>query len=290
MFYLVATILLNVFISAIFKLFPKFKIDTLQAIVVNYMVCVLTGSLFIGRMPITQAAFSQPWLPWALLMGASFIAIFNLIAYCTKVDGITTATIANKLSLVIPVVISMLLFHEGAGLGKIAGIVLAFPAVYLTTRVKESDGKTPSLLWPMLLFTGSGLLDTVVNYVQHTFLNTADIQATFTVCCFAVAGTIGVGLVTVLLITKKMQLHWRNIVAGICVGVPNYFSIYFLIRSLNSNVLQSSAAIPVINIGILVSSAITAIVVFREKANSQRIMGLILSVIAILLIAWGDGK
>ena len=87
-----------------------------------------------------------------------------------------------------------------------------------------------------------------------------------------------------------MQLHWRNIVAGICVGVPNYFSIYFLIRSLNSNVLQSSAAIPVINIGILVSSAITAIVVFREKANSQRIMGLILSVIAILLIAWGDGK
>ena len=290
MFYLVATILFNVVISAIFKLFPKYKIDTLQAIVVNYCVCVITGSLFLGHMPISTAGFSQPWFPWALLMGASFISIFNLIAYCTRVDGITTATIANKLSLVIPVIISIVLFHEGAGVGKIAGILLAFPAVYLTTRVKESDGKTPSLIWPMLLFVGSGLLDTLVNYAQHTFLNTAELQATYTIYCFAVAGVLGIALVTVLVILKKVELHWRNIIAGICVGVPNYFSIYFLIRALNSNMMQSSAAIPVINIGILVASALTAILVFREKANGQRIIGLVLSVIAILLIALGDMK
>ena len=290
MAYLIITILLNVLISAIFKLFPRFNIDTLQAIVVNYCVCVVTGCLFLGQIPINSSGFQQPWFPWALLMGAGFISIFNLIAYCTRVDGITTATIANKLSLVIPVILSIVLFHEAAGVGKIAGVVLAFPAVYLTTRVKENDGNTPSLLWPLLLFVGSGLLDTLVNYAQHRFLNTAELQATYTIYCFAIAGVLGISLVTVLLVLGKMRLHWRNIIAGICVGVPNYFSIYFLIRALNSNMMQSSATIPVINIGILVASALAAIIIFKEKANGQRIIGLILSVIAILLIALGDVK
>ena len=57
---------------------------------------------------------------------------------------------------------------------------------------------------------------------------------------------------------------------------------------LNSNVLQSSASIPVLNIGILAVSALTAIALFREHVNILRIIGLALSVGAILLIAFGD--
>ncbi len=290
MFYLIITILLNVVISAIFKVLPKFKIDTLQAIVVNYCVCVITGSLFLGHVPFHTSNFSQPWFLWAMLMGASFISIFNLIAYCTRVDGITTATISNKLSLVIPVVIAIVFFKEAAGIAKIAGIILALPAVYLTTRVKENNGKTPSLLWPLLLFIGSGLLDALVNFVQRSFLDTAEVQATYTIYCFAVAACLGIALVTVMIITKKIELHWRNIIAGICIGVPNYFSIYFLIRCINSGIMQSSATIPVLNIGTLVASSLTAILIFKEKANSQRIIGLLLSIVAILLIASADMK
>lgn len=287
MLYLVITILLNVLISAIFKLLPRFKIDTLQAIVVNYCVCVVTGSLFLGHIPFQASHVSQQWFPWTFLMGAAFISIFNLIGYCTRVDGITTATIANKLSLVIPVIIAIVFFNEAAGIWKIVGIVLALPAVYLTTRVKEENGKTPSLLWPLLLFVCSGLLDALVNYAQRTFLETPEVQATFTIYCFGVAACFGIIIVIIMLLMKKMQLHWRNVVAGICIGVPNYFSIYFLIRSINCGVMQSSATIPVLNIGTLVASSLAAIFIFREKANAQRIIGLVLSVIAILLIAAG---
>ena len=115
-----------------------------------------------------------------------------------------------------------------------------------------------------------------------------DEQAVYTIYCFSVAGCVGILLVTTLLLLKKITFHWRNIVVGICVGIPNYFSIYFLIRMLNSSFLQSSAAIPVVNIGILVASSLTAIFFFREKVNTLRITGLVLSIIAILLIAFGD--
>ncbi|MCW3123193.1 MAG: EamA/RhaT family transporter [Flavipsychrobacter sp.] len=288
MFYLLITIFLNVVISVIFKVFPKYNIDTLQAIVANYVVCVITGSLFIGHIPFTASVVHENWFPWALLMGAGFISIFNLLAYCTRIDGITTSIIANKLSLVIPVIFSVFLYGDQMGISKIAGIALAFPAVYLTTRVMGEDHKPQGLFWPLLLFIGGGLLDTLMKYVQFHFLTSADSQAVYSIFCFATAGTIGIILVTTLFLLKKITFQWRNIAAGICIGIPNYFSIYFLIRMLNSNFLQSSAAIPILNIGILVASALTALLLFREKANILRITGLILSVIAILLIAFGD--
>lgn len=288
MFYLLAVIVLNTLLYSFFKVFPRFKVDTLQAIVANYWVCVGTGCIFLGHFPIGASSLSQPWLPWVLLMGACFISIFFLVGYCTKIDGITTATIANKLSLVIPVLFSILLYGEQAGPMKILGIMLAFPAVYLTTRVKGEEGKVQSLFWPALLFLGSGLLDTLVKYVEQRFLDTPELQAVYTIHIFAVAGILGTILLIILALLKKIQLHPRNIIAGIVLGIPNYFSIYYLIRMLNSDFMESSAAIPVSNIGVVVASTLIAIAVFKEKANRQRTIGLILAIVAILLITLAD--
>lgn len=288
MFYLVAVILLNVVISVLFKLFPRYGINGLQAIVVNYCVCVATGCLYCGNMPLSSGVSQAGWFGWALLMGLAFISLFNLIAYCTKVDGITTTIIANKLSLVIPVVFAVVLYKEHIGIGKLSGILIAFPAIYLTSRVQGQSDRPQNLFWPFLLFIGSGLLDTSVKYVQCNFLASHELQAVFVTYCFGVAGGIGLFVVSILLLLKKAKFSWKNVVAGICLGVPNYFSIYFLIRMFDSNFLQSSAALPILNIGILLASSITAIILFREKANALRIIGLALSIIAILLIAYGD--
>ncbi|XZF14043.1 EamA family transporter [Chitinophagaceae bacterium MMS25-I14] len=286
MIFLLLTILLNTVLSAIMKLFPRFGLNALQVIVTNYWVCVITGSLFLGHFPINASSLHQPWTPWALLMGIGFICIFNLLAYSTKKDGITTTTVANKLSLVIPVLFSIWLYHEHASWLRWTGIVLAFPAVYLTTRVKEEHKENPSLLWPVLLFIGSGLLDTLVKYVEQGYLPTSDVQAAFTIHLFGVAAVAGTLLVSYLILTGKQTFAWKNVLGGIVLGVPNYFSIYFLIRMLNSNFIASSAAIPVNNIGIVVASTLMAIIFFREHVTGIRIAGLVLSLLSIILIAF----
>ncbi|HYD22860.1 MAG TPA: DMT family transporter [Flavipsychrobacter sp.] len=288
MFYLLAVILLNTLLYAFFKVFPKYKVDTFQAIVANYWTCVATGSIFLGYFPVNGGSISEPWLPWAMLMGAGFISIFNLVGYCTRIDGITTATIANKLSLVIPVLFSVFLYSEHLTSIKLLGILLAFPAVYLTTRVKGEEGKMQSLFWPALLFLGSGLLDTLVKFVEQAYLDTQQVQAEYTIHVFSTAAIIGTVLVSFLAVTKKTRLHPRNIIAGILLGIPNFFSIYYLIRLLNSDYMQSSAAIPISNIGVVIASSISAILIFKESANRQRIVGLLLAIMAILLISLGD--
>lgn len=288
MIYLIATILLNTFLFALFKLFPKFKVDGLQAIVVNYFVCVITGSFFLGKFPVSSQSVQQPWFIWSLVMGALFIALFNLIAWRTKEDGMTTTTIANKLSLVIPVLFSVWLYDEHIGPLKWMGVALAFPAVYYSTKEPDGQLKPKSFFYPALLFLGSGLLDTLMKYMEFNFLKQPYMQAAFTIHLFGTAAILGSLVVLMQKIRNKLELHWKNIIAGVLLGIPNYFSIYLLIRLLNSNFLQSSAAIPVNNIGIVLASSLTAIIFFREKTTRQKVIGLILSITAILLIALSD--
>jgi len=100
MIYFILVILLNTLLSVLFKMFPKYNIDTFQAIVFNYLTCVITGTWYLGANPFTSQQLQAAWLPYAIIMGIAFISVFNLIGYCTKTIGITATTISNKLSLI----------------------------------------------------------------------------------------------------------------------------------------------------------------------------------------------
>lgn len=290
MAFLILAVLLNAYIIVVFKIFERFGVDNLQAIVANYWVCAATGSVFIGRFPIGVHSSGYPWFYWSLVMGASFISIFNLIAFSTIKDGITTTTIANKLSLVIPVAFALWLYGDAMNWQKGLGIFLAAPAVYLSARSGGEKKKGQGLRLAVLLFVASGLLDTLVNYVAMQFFSTghaeADRQAQsiYLIHAFATAGCIGLLLVVYQLLRGRRRFAWKNLLAGLVLGVPNFFSIYFLLRLLQTKFLPGSAAIPVNNIGIVLIATVTATLFFKEKAGWQRILGMLLSVAAILLI------
>lgn len=287
MLYLIGVILTNVALYPIFKLFQKYGIDSLQAIVFNYCTCFTVGSLLLGHIPVGGSTLQQPWLPLVILTGCMFISLFNLISWCTRQNGITTTTIANKLSLIIPAIASVFLYDEKMGIGEIAGIVVAFPAVYLATRQPKDDAIRGNIFWPILLFVGSGLLDTLLKYTQHHYLDTTETQLGYTVHIFFIAAVLGI--ITVAVKERSgFRLRWKNLLAGVALGIPNFFSVYLLIRLLHSNVLQSSAAIPVNNISIVLLSGLIAIFFFKEKATPARITGLVLAIISILLITLSD--
>ena len=79
------SILLSIFLSSyiaiIFIYFNKYKIDFFQAIVFNYLICVVTGSVVLGKFPLGIQTLDTSWFPWALLMGVLFISVFNIIAF-----------------------------------------------------------------------------------------------------------------------------------------------------------------------------------------------------------------
>ena len=288
MIYFILVIVLNTLLSVLFKIFPKYNIDTFQAIVFNYITCVITGTWYLGAMPYTPTQMHAAWLPYAIIMGIAFISVFNLIGYCTKTIGITATTISNKLSLIIPVIISIIAYNETSTTLRIIGILLAIPAVYFSSKKTEKKEKQNSWKLIALLFLLSGLLDSFVKFVETTFLSNTEDQAYYTIYVFSTAAIIGMGILIQNLIRKKTKFAFKNIVAGCILGIPNYFSIYFFIKLLNSHIMNSSAIIPIANIGVVVCSAIAALIIFKERMNKANTIGLLLGIAAILLIAFED--
>ena len=119
MIYLAGSIVFTSWLTLSFKLVERWKIDTFQAIVFNYISCVITGSIVHGGFLNYGEMAVQPWFGWACLMGAVFIGLFNIIGFTTQKLGVAVASVANKLSLVIPFVFSVILYNEKATAFKI---------------------------------------------------------------------------------------------------------------------------------------------------------------------------
>ena len=85
-----------------------------------------------------------------------------------------------------------------------------------------------------------------------------------------------------------MTFAWKNLLAGVLIGVPNYFSIWCLVRFLKNSPWQSSASIPVNNMGIVLFSAVVAWLLFKERLSLINWLGILLSLIAIYFIAFGN--
>jgi drug/metabolite transporter (DMT)-like permease len=289
--YFIGSIVLTSYLTLSFKAVERFRIPVFQAIVFNYITCVVTGCLVNGSVPVSSV--NEPWFKWAGLAGCIFISLFNIIAITTQKIGVAVASVANKLSLVIPFVFSIYLYNEAATWIKIAGIVVALTAVVLTCWPSAGQ-ETPShkhvkaiiYLLPAIIFIGSGFLDTLLKYVEQSFLNYNNTNAFFIVA-FGTAACLGIVSLLVLLAGRKIKFDARSIVAGIAIGIPNYFSIWFFIRMLKQYQGHSSAVIPINNIGIVLFSSVMAWLLFKERLSAINWAGIFLAIIAISLIAFG---
>src|SRR5689334_887772 len=107
---LIGSIVLTSWLTLSFKWVELLKLDRLQAIVFNYIFCVITGSIVNGHVPDYGSNVQTDWFKWACLMGGVFIFLFNIIAFTAQRIGVAVASVANKLSLVIPFIFSIYLY------------------------------------------------------------------------------------------------------------------------------------------------------------------------------------
>ncbi|MEJ7912524.1 MAG: EamA family transporter, partial [Chitinophagaceae bacterium] len=135
-------------------------------------------------------------------------------------------------------------------------------------------------------FLGSGLLDALLNHVQQTHLNSSN-SNNFLVLSFGTAGFIGSIILAFSVFIRKQSFDARSILAGIAIGVPNSFSIWCLVRVLEQYAGNSSAIIPINNMGIVLFSSVVASVLFSERLSRINWLGIILSLAAVALIAFG---
>jgi len=284
--YLLLSIVSSTLIFLIFKLFRKYEIDNFQAIVFNYITATLIG-VFLNDVNVDLASMvTEKWFIVAIITGAIFISMFNVMAVTTQKIGVAVASVSSKVSLIIPVFLAVFLYDDEMPPIKILGIVIAVISVFMTFYAgKKSINIGRLWILPAVLFIGTGFLDTVMKFTQAALLSEEDFNI-FSSVLFFVAGVIGLVVLMIQKAVKGSKLKKKNVIAGVFLGLPNYGSIYFLLQTFEHGNMDSSVVFPLNNMSIVALSAILAFVFFKEKLSLINWLGIFSSLVAIAIIAF----
>ena len=274
----------------IFKYFEIFKVNNLQAIIVNYITAgalalVADGSVLTNNFSITNL-FQPTFIYYALIIGVLFIITFNLIAFGTQKIGIAITTVSNKMSMIIPVLIGLFVFKEDKNFLKLIGIVLAILAIFFSCSKNGKlsfDKKYLPVI--ILVFIGQGIADSTLKWAQEFAINSSNNNVFFATTFFTAAFS---GTLFMMIQQRKITVTLRSLLWGVILGIPNYFTLYFFVEALSAGVFESSQVFPIVNMGVIVLTAVMGIILFREHLSKSNWMGILLALIAISLITFSN--
>lgn len=292
MIYLLLCIISSTLIFVIFKFLGRYKIPVLPVIVYNYLFASATGFILTGNQIFTLLSKSADWISLSIIIGILFIVMFFVVGKSSQVAGISVTTVASKMSVVTPITFSILSDPlDDLSLLKSTGIITALIAVFLTIyRKKTLDVERSAIFYPVLLFFGMGVVDSLVKYSQLHFIEDSRL-AIFSAVLFLIAFICGLLIIS---FNKKKRKHiysFKTLYWGLFLGLSNFGSIYFIIRALNfknvsGNGIDSSIIFGVNNTGIVVLSVLAGYIIFKEKLRVINYLGIVLAIIAIILFSY----
>jgi drug/metabolite transporter (DMT)-like permease len=219
------------------------------------------------------------------VLGLLFVASFFAFAKAVAHAGTALATISSRLSVIIPIVFSIIIFDEQPSTLKLFGFLftgITFVFFYFSL-LEQNNSSTNKGKYLLLLFVliAIGINDFCMKVFKNIKPETEETFFVFTIFFFALVYS------TLFIVIKKIKIDKRTFFTGIALGVPNVFSTIFLLAALSQ--LPAIIVYPVINIGIIIVTAIGAYVLWRDGMNKTGVAALISGILAILLLSINSG-
>ena len=281
------TILSTAWILVGLRELKRWDIHLFQAITWNYLIAALLGFIrspeaFTNVIAETGALYSS------LYLGLAFINLFFLMGTVAQKLGVGYMTVVTKMSLVIPITFAWLYYQESMTLLKGMGILLALASVFLINyrpgdqiQLSNKGPKWLSLLLIVLLFIGCGINDLVFKIFNVEYSRAVP-STDFPVVIFAIAGGIGALICAFQLVRGSSKFDPKAIIAGVLIGVPNYFSIFWFVECLDH--FPATVFFPINNTGLLVVTTLVGLFVYKERFNLYNFAGLALAILAVILL------
>ena len=277
MLYLILAIVSSALISVIMRLSAKKVTGTVAMLAANYVTCFIVAAAYAGF----ELLPAVPALPQTLAMGAVhgalFLCAFVLLQHNIRKSGVVLSSLFQRLGLLVSLAAAVLLFGELPTPLQAAGFVIALGAIVLINTGKgTSFGRGGAGLLALLVLGGLG--DTM-SKVFETW-GDPSLAPQFLLYTFGAA----LVLCTVLMLYKKQRPGVYELLFGVLIGVPNFFSARFLLRALGS--LPAVIVYPTFSVGTILTVTLAGVVFFHEKLSRRQwlALGAILAALVLLNI------
>lgn len=278
MIYLILAILCSSLISVLMRISQEKRKSDIGMFIFNYAVCSILGLIFT---PLKNISFHADKFSFTIILGVVagvlYLASFALFQQGIKKNGIVLASIFMKLGVLIPVLMSIIIFRESPKILQIVGIVLSIAAIIVFNFDKKGMSAGGKIVLLILLLVVSGFTDSMVNIYNKT--GNSSLNDFFLFLAFFFAGISSV----ILYFVKKEKMGWWDVLFGVIIGIPNYFSSRFLLLSLRS--VPAVVTYPVYSVATILVITLVGIIAFKEPISKQKVIGLILVVAAVAALA-----
>lgn len=282
MLFLFLSILCSVSVGILFKLIKTKTSINIFLIAINYFVALVLSYTFF-RPTITTAVFSHSGfmsiaVPLVLLMPT----VFLLVPKSIENSGIIKTDIAQRISLIIPILCSFWLFGEIVPPLKIIALIIGFLAIFL---ILNKPNQNKNSLYLLLVFVGYGVCD--VLYKKMAIFD----DFPYTTMLFYIFG--GCFIVTKLMIisnlnTVKNYFTAKNSLYGLILGGLNFCNIFFYLKAHQSFRETPTTVFAGMNFGVIVLGTLVGYFFFQEKLSKKNLIGLVLAILAVCLIVISD--
>ena len=301
MSYLFFAIICSSTIAFIFKFAEKRQINQFTITTSNYfiasvvsLIMIIRGDLLTG-LKIKDSLFTEwkfilfqdhhllsPYnsVIWGILIGGLsgffFFSSFQYYQKSVKENGVGLSGTFAKLGILIPMIFSIIIWKEYPSSIQWIGIILALTSILIVNLSYESINKFDFNKTIVLLFLFGGIAEFSNKIYQKYALN--DYKDVFLFSVFFVAFLISYYY------TKKHKTKWKvsDVLTGFAVGIPNLFSSYFLILSLET--LSTSVAFPIYSAGSIAFINLGGYFIFKEKISKKNKIAIGLILLALVLM------
>jgi len=276
---LILTILCSTSITLLLKHNDEKRGNAIVLLMSNYFVATLICLILLFLAP--NSNFSITTLVFGALLALMFVFSFFIFTKAVAVAGAALASVSARLSVIIPIILSMLIYSEQPNKKQFLGFLFALITILLfynsLKNVSHKKLKIMDYSYLILLLIGIGLNDFCMKIFQHWRPETEQPLFLFSIFTFAFVYTF------IYILVKQIKLQRETIVRGAVLGIPNIFSSFFLLGALAQ--LPAIIVYPVSNISIILLTTLGAAVIWKERLNMFGKLALVVGIVAILFLS-----
>ena len=197
-----------------------------------------------------------------------------------KKSGASLSGMFAKLGILVPMLLSIIIWSEFPTLIQTSGIVFAMFAIVLTNfdfrRKDKNQNRSFSVLILLFIFGGFG------EFMNKIFQRTVqlDYKPYFLLFVFATAGFLSI--ILYLRDSNKPKRKVPSVLMGFVIGIPNLFSSFFLLDALNH--FPASVVFPMYSAGSILLITVLSWALFKEKIATKDKMAILLTAVGLILI------
>lgn len=245
------------------------------ATVFTFIVCTILSYLIMDEKVLfynsSEGLFA---LLLAVFNGICMTAGMLVIRSSTGKNGTPMTTTFSKLGVLIPTIVSIVLFSEIPTMIQMVGIVLAVFAIVMINRSGDAGVKDVKLLMVVLIVRGTADLNTKL----FDIYGDPAMKELFTFYTFFICMIISF----VIMLVKDRNMTAGDIIAGSITGIPNQMGLYFALLAVSR--MPAYAVFPILSAGVILAVSIINYLVFKEKPSRQEKYAMLIIAASLVLI------